>query len=153
MSDQNDIIYDSPASAPDDAFWLEQGRKMVTGSLSGVRSAASSLISALGVIKAIYFGILGFAEFIPENWSIWGKCLFITPLLIWLIALYCCVQVVMTQKLILYLHSPEHIQRIYESTIMQKQRQLEWYTVGIYDFVVPLLAMKGKDGFSVKQIS
>jgi len=30
MSDQNDIIYDSPASAPDDAFWLEQGRKMVT---------------------------------------------------------------------------------------------------------------------------
>ncbi|HDP97865.1 MAG TPA: hypothetical protein ENN22_01615 [bacterium] len=91
-----------------------------------MRSAASSLISALGVIKAIYFGILGFAEFIPENWSIWGKCLFIMPLLIWLTALNCCVQMVMTQKLVLYLHSPENIQQICKSTIMEKQRQLEW---------------------------
>ena len=126
MPDQNEIIYDSPPPAPDDAFWLGQGQKMVTESLAAVRSAATSLISALGVIKAIYLGILGFAEFIPEDWQVWAKGAFILPLLLWLIALYLCVQVVITRKLTIYLHAPENIKQTSEKLIMEKQKYLEW---------------------------
>ncbi len=132
MSKKNEIIYDSPASAPDDDFWLEQGRKMVVDSLPTMRSAATALTSALGVIQAVYLGILGFAKFVPEDWPVWRKGLFIVPLLCWLIALNCCVQVALTKKSTLYLHSPEHIQQISEQTILEKQRQLKcsyWFLV------------------------
>ncbi len=125
MPDQNEIIYDSPPAAPDDPFWLEQGQRMVTESLASVRSAATALISALGVIKAIYLGILGFAKFIPEDWAVWYKGLFVLPLLVWLIALYFCVQVVMTRKLTIYLHAPDNIKQTAEKLIIEKQKFLE----------------------------
>src|SRR5262249_23897429 len=60
-------IPDSPRDDPEHLFWLEQGRKALTDSvsLSSVRAAATSLMTGLGAMQAIYIGVLGFADFIP----------------------------------------------------------------------------------------
>jgi len=62
MSENNEKIFDSPASDPEEAFWLAHGRQMVTESLPAVRSAANALIMAVGIMEAIYMGSLGFGE-------------------------------------------------------------------------------------------
>src|SRR6185295_1137852 len=81
-------VYTSAPSEADDDFWLAQGKLMLSESLATVRSAANALMTALGVLQGIYLGILGFAEFIPKTLSLWQKCLFLVPLIIWLAALY-----------------------------------------------------------------
>jgi len=126
MSENNEIIYDSPTSDPEDDFWLEHGRQMITESLGAVRSAANAVITALGVIQAIYLGILGFSEFIPEQvpWEL--KMLFFIPLLLWLVSLYCCIGVVMTGKMTIFLHSPEDIKQKSLNFTLEKQRLLKW---------------------------
>jgi len=126
MSKNNEIIYDSPAPDPEDKFWLEHGRQMVTESLGAVRSAANAMITALGVIQAIYLGILGFSDFIPTDSSITLKMLFFIPLFLWLISLYCCIGVVLTGKLNIFLHSPEDIREKSNQFTLKKQRQLRW---------------------------
>jgi hypothetical protein len=119
-------IYASGDSEPDDDFWLEQGRRMLTESLSTIRTAANSLMTALGVLQGIYLGILGFSKFIPETLPLSRKVLFIAPLLIWLLALYLCVEVAMTERLNVFLHSPGDIREESTSLILEKQRYLEW---------------------------
>ena len=125
-SENNEIIYDSPASDPEDDFWLEHGRQMVTESLGAVRSAANAVIAALGVIQAFYLGIMGFSDFIPEDSSIMLKMLFFIPLLLWLVSLYFCVGVVMTGKLKVFLLSPEDIKQKSLNFTLEKQRLLKW---------------------------
>src|SRR5262249_57726605 len=65
----NEEIPDSPRDDPEHLFWLEQGRKALTDSvsLSSVRSAATSLMTGLGAMQASYIGVLGFGEFLPEQ--------------------------------------------------------------------------------------
>ena len=67
MSENNEKIFDSPASDPEDEFWLVHGKQIIIDSLPAVRSAANSVITALGFIQAIYLGMLGFGEFIPQE--------------------------------------------------------------------------------------
>ena len=117
-------IYDSPASEPDDAFWLEQGRKMVAESLASVREAAKAFITGLQVIVAIYLGILGFAQFVPETFSIFQKVLFVLPLVCWLIALYFCISVMMTSRIDVFLDSPSDIREQSSVILEEKQRLL-----------------------------
>ncbi len=121
MPEEQDIIYDSPASEPDDAFWLEQGRKMVAESLASVREAAKAFITGLQVIVAIYLGILGFAQFVPETFSIIQKVLFVLPLVCWLIALYFCISVMMTSRIDVFLDSPSDIRE--QSSIILEEKQ------------------------------
>ena len=78
-SEPEEIIYDSEPSKPDDDFWLEQGRRLLTESFVAVSAAANALMTALGVLQGIYLGILGFAKFIPEEWSVTRKAAFILP--------------------------------------------------------------------------
>lgn len=118
-------VYTSPPSEPDDDFWLEQGGRMLAESLTTVRTAASALLSALGVLQGIYLGILGFAKFLHETLPWWHKALFILPLLIWLLGLYQCLDVVMTRRLTLYLHSPTNIRTKATELLLEKQRRLE----------------------------
>ncbi len=126
MSENNGIIFDSPASDPEDKFWLNYGKQMITESLKAVRAAANAVITALGVIQAIYLGILGFSDFIPEEMS-WGlKMLFFIPLMLWLISIYCCIQVVMTGKMKVFLQSPEDIKEKSLNFTLEKQRRLKW---------------------------
>ena len=54
-------------------------------------------------------GEIGFADFIPKELPLPQKALFITPLLLWLISLYCALQVMMTRQLNILLHSPDDI--------------------------------------------
>jgi hypothetical protein len=121
-----DTIYESSPSEMDDDFWLEQGRRMLTESLSTIRTAANSLMTALGVLQGIYLGILGFSKFIPETLSFSKKILFIAPLILWLLALHFCVEVAMTERLNIYLHSPSDIREESISLMLEKQRYLEW---------------------------
>src|SRR2546430_16821744 len=83
-----EIIYDSPPSESDDDLWLAQGAKMLGESVPGVRSAASELIKALGLLQTVYLGILGFAKVIPENMGGYHKALFILPSGPWVGATY-----------------------------------------------------------------
>jgi hypothetical protein len=53
MSENNEKIFDSPASDPEDEFWLAHGKQIIIESLPAVRSAANSVITALGFIQAI----------------------------------------------------------------------------------------------------
>ncbi len=121
MPEEQDLIYDSPVSEPDDAFWLEQGRKMVAESLASVREAAKAFITGLQVIVAIYLGILGFAQFVPETFSIFQKVLFVLPLVCWLIALYFCISVMMTSRIDVFLDSPSDIRE--QSSVLLEEKQ------------------------------
>ena len=126
MAAKKEVIYDSPPSQPDDDFWLDQGRKMLDASLGAVRDAAKSLMTGLGLLKGIYLGILAFADFIPKSLPLLLKGLFILPLLCWLTALYCSLQVMMTQRLDLHLHSPEEIRQKSAAVLVDKQRHLQY---------------------------
>lgn len=136
-------VYDSPPSEPDDDFWLEQGGRMLAESLTTVRTAASALVSALGVLQGIYLGLLGFAKFLHETLPWWHKALFILPLVIWLFGLYYCLDVVMTKRLTLYLHSPSDIRAKSTELLLEKQGRLEWafwcLTLGLLAAFVLLL--------------
>jgi hypothetical protein len=130
-----EIIYTSAASEMDDDLWLEQGKHMLSESLATVRSAANALMTALGVLQGIYLGILGFSSFIPKTLPLAQKFLFIVPLLLWLFALYNCVEVAMTEQLMVNLQSPSDIRDQSTRLLIEKQRFLErafWvFAVGI----------------------
>lgn len=126
MSENNEKIFDSSPSDPDDEFWLEHGRQMVTESLPAVRSAANALIMAVGVMEAIYMGLLGFGDFIPPTLPFTQKIIFALPMLIWLGSIYCCIGVVMTRELQINLYAPEDIKQQATDFVLEKQRQLKW---------------------------
>jgi len=136
MSENNEIIYDSPALEPEDEFWLEHGRQIVSESLPAVRSAATALIMAIGVIEAVYMGILGFGELNPTAMPLRQIILFAIPLLVWLGSIYCCICVVMTRKLEVFLYSPEDIKQKSIQFVLEKQRQLKW---GFWLLVIGLI--------------
>ncbi len=122
----NPKIFDSPPSKPDDDFWLEQGKKLVEGSLAAVKDAAKSLLTGLGALQGIYIVILGFAEFIPKTMDLWKKSLFFFPMLCWLVAIYLALQVLMTRQLYIIMHSPEDIQKELEDMVENRQKHLQW---------------------------
>lgn len=64
---KTDEVFESGPSEPLDDFWLEQGKKLMEGSIPAIEEAASSLIRAIGLLKGIHLGILGFAGFVPKN--------------------------------------------------------------------------------------
>lgn len=121
----NETIYDSPPSESDDDVWLAHGAKMVEESVPGVRSAASELIKALGLLQTVYLGILGFAKFIPENMEVYNKALFIVPMIPWVIATYYCLRVMKTEIVNINLRSPSDIRDKATELLEEKQHQLE----------------------------
>ncbi|MFQ5632183.1 MAG: hypothetical protein ACE5I1_25720 [bacterium] len=125
MAESNEVIFESPPPNLDDDFWLQQGRKMVEDSIIAVRESAKALMSGVGVIQGIYMGILGFADFVPKNTALAIKGLFIIPLLLWLVALYQSIQVMMTQRIDLVMHSPDDIRAKSEQVLIEKQRILQ----------------------------
>ena len=141
-------IYDSPASEPDDAFWLEQGRKMVAESLASVREAAKAFITGLQVIVAIYLGILGFAQFVPATITTLQRIFFVGPLVFWLIALYFCISVMMTSRIEVLLDSPSDIREKSSAVLEEKQGQLlkafGFLAAGLLLVVVLLLLRLGQ---------
>ncbi len=136
-------IYDSAPPEPDDALWLEQGKKMVESSLTAVRDAAKAIMTGLGLLKSIYLGILGFADFIPEEPAVWLQGLFVAPLLLWLISLYSALGVMMTEQLSVNLHSPDDIRNQSEQVLRDKQAGLKsafwWLTAGLMTAMVLLV--------------
>jgi hypothetical protein len=126
MTAENQKIYDSGPSKPSDDFWLKHGQTMLTDSLPSIRSAAKSLMTGLGLLKAIYLGILGFADLVPKDAQTVEKAVFVIPLLIWLYALYNCLYVMMTQKLNLNLHCPDDIRAESQAVLKEKQNALTW---------------------------
>lgn len=123
--DQIEIIYDSPPSELDDDLWLAHGAKMLEDSVPGIRSAASELIKALGMLQTVYLGILGFAKFIPENMEVYNKALFIVPLIPWVTATYYCLRVMKTEIVKINLRSPSDIREKAAELLEEKQRYLE----------------------------
>jgi hypothetical protein len=128
MAGQNqvEIIYDSPPSEPDDDLWLAHGAKMLEDSVPGVRSAASELIKALGLLQTVYLGILGFAKFIPESMEVYNKALFVVPLVPWVIAMYYCLRVMKTEIVRINLRSPSDIRETAGALLEERQRYLEF---------------------------
>ncbi len=118
-------IYDSAAGEPDDAFWLAQGEKLAADSLPSVREAAKSMMTALAFVKAVYLGILGFADFVPKTAPPGATAFFTLPLLCWLAAIYFCVRVMMTKEYALQLRSPDDIREKSLDMLRTKQRDLK----------------------------
>lgn len=137
MADEKEIIYDSAPAEPDDDFWLEQGQKMISGSITAVREAAKALMTGLGLLKGIYLGVLGFADYIPKTMPLLHRSLFLLPLLLWVTALYLCLQVMMTTRLDINLHSPDDIRKKSESVLNEKQGRLRW---AFWTLVIGLVA-------------
>jgi hypothetical protein len=100
--------------------------KMVADSLPTVRTATASLTTAIGVLQGIYLGVLGFAKFVPEALPLYQKALFIIPLIFWLVALYNCIDVALTKRIDVYMHSPEDIREKSLALAAEKQRSLQW---------------------------
>jgi hypothetical protein len=118
-------IYDSAPLQPDDNFWLEQGKKMIEGSLDAIWEAAKAMITGLELMLAVYLGILGFSNFIPEKMPLPQKSLFIVPLLVWLIALYFSLEVMMTKRREINPYAPEEIAQKADEILQEKQHQLQ----------------------------
>src|SRR5215467_7920690 len=102
-------IYDSPASNPDDDLWLAHGAKMLEDSIPSIRTAASELIKALGLLNTAYLAILGFAKFIPETMEVYNKALFVTPIVPWIFGIYYSLRVLKTELININLQSPSDI--------------------------------------------
>jgi hypothetical protein len=118
-------IFDSAAREPDDDLWLEYGKKLVLESLASVRNAANSMLSALGVLQGIYLGILGFSEFIPKDWLVYTKALFILPAGLWMFALFLCLKVTMTEIGLLNIFSPDKVREEATRSLEEKQGYLQ----------------------------
>ena len=130
---QPDEIFESAPPAPDDDLWLEYGRKQLTESPAAIRSAASALLTGLGAMQGIYLGVLGFAKFIPEDIALVKKFFFVAPLLLWMIAVYHCLQVLRTDLAQMNLLSPSQIRASHEAWVREKQRLLDhafWWMFG-----------------------
>ena len=125
MKAEPEKIYDSPASNPDDDLWLAHGAKMIDDSVPALRTAASELIKALGLLMTAYLAILGFAKFIPENMDVYNKAFFVIPIIVWVIALYCSLRVLKTELLAVNLRSPSDIREKATSLLETKQRDLD----------------------------
>ena len=118
-------ILESGPSDPLDDFWLEQGRKMVQGSLPAQRAAAKALMTAIGLMNTVYLGILGFAELIPATTATYLKVLYVLPILLWLCALALCLAVMLTERIELNLHAPAEIRDTDQAILNRKQEQLK----------------------------
>ena len=126
MADEIIDLGDSPPTPPDADLWLEYGRKMVTDGPVSLRSAATSLMTGLGALQGIYLGILGFAKFIPEDTSTVMKVVYVSPLLFWMVALYLCLRVMMTEAATVNLNAPGELRQQYAEWLAKKQWQLEY---------------------------
>lgn len=126
MSDSTEKIYSSAPSEADDDIWLEEGKRMVTESLSTVRNAAGAMIMALGMLQGVYLAVLGFGEKQLAGLSFLQKSLFISPLLLWVASLYLCLAVVMTKKMAVLTNSPSDIRAKASAMLFKKQLQLQW---------------------------
>ncbi len=83
--------------------------------------------------KGIYLGILGFAKFVPEDVKPPIKFLFVTPLIVWMIALYHCLKVMMTEVMELNLNSLDEIKRHLTRLAAEKHAALQhafWWLFG-----------------------
>ena len=132
-TDLDDVVFESAPAQPDDEFWLDQGRKMLSEASKSVESVANSLITVLGVIlgfiQGVYLALIGFAKIIPSNLSIWSKILFVIPLVLWLIALFACIRVALPRRVVLNPYSPDDIREKLTKISLEKQRNLLWVYV------------------------
>ena len=122
---QPEEIFDSPDSDPEDAIWLEQAKLMLTESMESVRGAANGLLTALGLLEAIYLGIIGFANFLPETCPVTTQMLFFTPLLLWLLSIYFCVRVLLTKEFNILLHAPREMKALSNKILHERQFYLK----------------------------
>lgn len=120
-------IPDSPRADPEHLFWLEQGRKMLTDSVSltAVRDAAKSMMTGLGAMQTIYIGVLGFADFIPKTMDVPLKWFFAVPPVPWLVALYLCLKVLKTEGMEVRLKAPNEIRDRLQQLVRDKQHDLD----------------------------
>jgi hypothetical protein len=80
-------------------------------------------MTGLGALQGLYLAILGFAKFVPPEARIE---VFMAPLLLWMIALYNCMQVMMTRTFDINLNSPTDIRDHAIARVKNKQRFLTW---------------------------
>lgn len=137
---------DSPPTPPDADLWLEYGRKLVNDAPASLRGAATSLMTGLGALQAIYFGILGFAKF-PDTMDVRWRLVLVLPLLAWMLALYHCLKVLMTDVSEVNLNSPSNLREDYARMIGEKQHLLTvafWLLLGGLIFAVVLVVFRVK---------
>ena len=148
MPDEIMDLGDSAPTPPDADLWLEYGRKMVQDGPAAIRSAATALMTGLGALQGIYLGILGFAKFIPEDASLVLKGVYTAPLLLWMVALYFCLQVMMTKAADVHLNAPDELRQHYADWLQAKQAQLQlafwWLFCGMLG-AIGLVVLRWKD--------
>jgi hypothetical protein len=120
-----EVIYDSPPSNLDDDLWLAHGAKMLEDSVPAIRTAATELIKALGMLMTAYLAILGFAKFIPESMEAYNKALFVVPIVPWVFAIYYGLRVLKTDLHSINLNSPSDIKEKAAALLETKQRHLD----------------------------
>ncbi len=145
---QTERVFESGQSEPLDDFWLEQGKKLMEGTIPAIGEAASSLIKAIGLLKGIHLGILGFGGFVPKDAAMAYKFLFIVPLLLWLTGLYFAIKTLMTERFTMNPNSPDDIKKTCHRIAGEKQKKLNiafWCTsVGVVLAVILVLFHIGK---------
>jgi hypothetical protein len=147
MSDEIIDLGESAPTPPDADFWLEYGRKMVTESATTLRSAATALMTGLGALQGIYLGILGFAKFIPDDTNVGMKLVYVSPLLFWMVALYLCLRVMMTEVIKENLHVWRELEKHHTKWVEKKQLLLElafwWSCCGMLG-AIGLVVLRGR---------
>ncbi|MBN2440054.1 MAG: hypothetical protein JXJ04_01870 [Spirochaetales bacterium] len=136
MKEKNKV-YESPASLPNDEFWLTLGRELVKGSIPSLLDASKNMLTGLNILQGIYAGIIGFTAYIPEDLDVLLKSLFFLPFIFWVIALFFYLDVSFTKKYTIELLSPEVIKHYHETMCHNKQRSL---TIGYWFQAIGILA-------------
>lgn len=147
MPDEIIDLGDSPPTPPDADLWLEYGRKLVNDAPDRLRGAATSLMTGLGALQGIYLGILGFAIFIPETIDVRLKLVLVVPLMLWMLALYHCLKVLMTDVSEVHLNSPSDLRQDYARMIAEKQHLLTvafWLMLGWLIVAIGLVIFRVK---------
>ncbi|MGE0884776.1 MAG: hypothetical protein AB7P14_14625 [Blastocatellales bacterium] len=146
MPDEIIDLGDSPPTPPDADLWLEYGRKLVNDAPASLRGAATSLMTGLGALQGIYLGILGFTK-LAENTDKTVKLLLIVPLVVWMLALYHCLKVLMTNVSEVHLNSPSDLREDYARMIAEKQHLLTvafWLMLGGLTVAIALVVFRLK---------
>ena len=144
MSENKHEVFESAPEKPLDDFWLEQGKKLIEGSIPALQDAAKNLITLLGLLNTLYMGILAFTDYTTVSGGFFLKSAYGLPLICWLASLYFVLKVVMTRHRDINPLSPEDIERAYIDIVKTKQFNLRasfWFiTAGLIFAAILLIA-------------
>jgi hypothetical protein len=107
------------------AFWREQGKALITGSIDAVDSVAKELIAVAGILEGLYFHAIAFGDLRDKtkyppallDQQVWW---YVLPIGLLLVSLVCALAVFFPKRYQLNIHSSQASQLVFERIASRK---------------------------------